>query len=86
MEASGGTAEPEMLTPQLRRDWGGERGWWEERRDGEDEDGRGVRVCDAGLGRASGEARGCVWRVPRNEDVSVERERSAVVNTLPSDC
>ena len=52
------------------------------RRDGEDEDGQGVQICDAGMGRGNEEARGSIWRVPRKEDVSVERERSAVVNTL----
>lgn len=40
----------------------------------------GVRVCAAGLGRGSGEVGGSIWREPRKEDVSVERERSAVAN------
>lgn len=61
---------------------GEKRGRREARRDGEDEDGQGVQVCGAGLGRGSGEAGGSVWRAPRKEDVGLEGERSAVVSTL----
>lgn len=50
-----------------------ERGWWEVRRDGEDEEGWGVQVCDVGMGRGSGEERSSIWRETRKEVAGVRQ-------------
>lgn len=63
MEAAGGTPEPAILK------LGGERGWWEVRRDGEDEEGWGVQVCR----RGSEEERSSVWRETRKEVAGVRQ-------------
>lgn len=82
MEAGGG----EMLK------LGEERGWWEVRRDGEDEEGQGVGVgdvgmgrgvCDVGMGRGSGEARGSVWGETRKELVGARQGGQRWSNPAP---
>lgn len=68
-EAGRWTSTPEML--------GEAGGWWEVRKDG-----RGVRVCAAGMGRGSRGEGDRVRRAPREGSVSIERERPVVVCSL----